>query len=321
MTVDRRSLLGSGLILSAGLTSAAAAKDAPDPADVIELWPAGAPGGERVTVKEAVTERRAKPTDLQDRAATGVRRPILTVFRPRRPNGAAVIITPGGSYLRVVVDKEGYETARWLASRGYTCFVLRYRLPGDGWAAGPDTPLQDAQRAIRLVRGRAAAMGFDAARVAVMGFSSGGHVAGSLITRHAAQVYAPIDAADQRSARPDLGCLVYPVLTLTEPSLHAGSRKELLGDTPTRAQIVKYSVEQTVDAQTPPTILFHAADDATVPVENSVLMFRALTAAKIKAELHIFDEGAHGFGLRFTEGKPVAAWPELFATWAKQRGL
>lgn len=309
-------LLASGLARGAKAQSMSMA----DPTEIIELWPAGAPGGEAVTAVETIIER-GDAAGIRDRALTHTRKPVLVVFRPKAPNGAAVMLTPGGGYERVVLDKEGYETARWLADRGYTCFVLFYRLPGDGWAAGPDTPLQDAQRGLRLVRSRAAAMGFSPDRIAIMGFSAGGHVAASLTTRFAARVYDRIDAADDLSARPDLSALIYAVVTMEPAAMHGGSRKQLLGLSPSSQQIKLYSPEQQVAADLPPTFLLHAADDRTVPVENSLMMFSALKAKAIPTEMHIFEEGGHGFGLRFVTGKPVAAWPTLFETFARRHGL
>jgi len=291
-----------------------------DPVETIPLWPAGPPGGETVTAVEAIIER-GDPKGLRDRALTHTRTPKLVVFRPTTPNGAAVILIPGGGYERVVLDKEGYETARWLADRGYTCFVLFYRLPGDGWAAGPDTPLQDAQRAIRLMRSQAPAMGFKPDRVAIMGFSAGGHVAASLTTRFAAKVYDRLDAADDLSARPDLSALIYPVITMDPVFMHGGSRKQLLGVSPTPEQIALYSPDKQVGADLPPVFLLHAADDAAVPVQNTLAMFVALKARAIPAEMHVFEEGGHGFGLRFTTGKPVASWPGLFETFARRHGV
>jgi acetyl esterase/lipase len=178
--LNRRGTLASltGGLMASLLSSAAGARTqnpAPptDPAEVLPLWPGDPPGAAGVTAVETVLER-GDGQGPRDRAVTHTRKPTLTVFRPAKPNGAAVVLMPGGGYERVVVDKEGFETARWLADRGYTCFVLLYRLPGDGWGAGPDAPLQDAQRAVRLVRSRAAAIGFNPARVAIMGFSAGG---------------------------------------------------------------------------------------------------------------------------------------------------
>jgi acetyl esterase/lipase len=321
--LNRRGTLASltGGLLASLVAGAARAQAAPtDPTEVLPLWPGDPPGAAGVTVVETVTER-GDAKGLRDRAVTHTRKPTLTVFRPAKPNGAAVVLIPGGGYERVVVDKEGFETARWLADRGYVCFVLLYRLPGDGWGAGPDAPLQDAQRAVRLARSRAAAMKFDPARVAIMGFSAGGHLAASLTTRFDAKVYDAVDAADALSARPDLSCLMYPVISMADGPVHAGSRKQLLGATPPPDRIALYSPDQGVTAQTPPVFLVHAADDQTVPVVNSLMMFTALKAKAVPAEMHIFEEGGHGFGLRGIAGKPVAAWPGLFETFAKRHGV
>jgi acetyl esterase/lipase len=316
--------LAGGLLASmAGAANAKAAKPmkAPtDPTEILSLWPGEPPGSDGVTAVETLVER-GDPKGLRDRAVTHTRKPTLTVFRPAKPNGAAVVLIPGGGYERVVTDKEGFETARWLADKGYTCFVLLYRLPGDHWGAGPDVPLQDAQRAVRLVRAKAAAMKFDPARVAIMGFSAGGHVAASLTTRFDAKVYDRIDAADDLSARPDLSGLIYPVISMADGPVHTGSRKQLLGSSPTPEQIALYSPDQNVTDRLPPVFLLHAADDKTVPVANSLMMFTALKAKAIPTELHVFEEGGHGFGLRFIEGKPVAAWPGLFETFAKRHGI
>ncbi|WP_419320971.1 alpha/beta hydrolase [Caulobacter sp. ErkDOM-E] len=322
--LNRRGALATFVtgLLASGLARGAKAETLPmtDPTEIIELWPAGPPGAAKVTAVEAVIER-GDPDGLRDRALTHTRKPTLVVFRPKTPNGAAVVLMPGGGYERVVQDKEGYETARWLADRGYTAFVLFYRLPGDGWAAGPDTPLQDAQRGLRLVRSRAAAMGFSSDRIAIMGFSAGGHIAASLTTRFAAKVYERIDAADDLSARPNLSALIYPVITMDPAAMHGGSRKQLLGPNPTSEQVVLYSPEKQVSADLPPVFLLHAADDKSVPVENSLLMFSALKAKAIPTEMHVFEEGGHGFGLRFVAGKPVSAWPGLFETFARRHGL
>ena len=322
--LDRRAALASLVsgLAALGFAGRASAKVTPmaDPTEIIPLWLAGPPGGEAVTAVEAIIER-GDPKGLRDRALTHTRTPKLVVFRPTTHNGAAVILMPGGGYERVVLDKEGYETARWLADRGYTCFVLFYRLPGDGWSAGPDTPLQDAQRAIRLVRSRALAMAFEPSRVAIMGFSAGGHVAASLTTRFAAKVYDRLDAADDLPARPDLSALIYPVITMDPVFMHGGSRKQLLGSSPTPEQIALYSPDKQVGADLPPVFLLHAADDKAVPVQNTLAMFAALKARAIPTEMHVFEEGGHGFGLRFATGKPVASWPGLFETFARRHGV
>lgn len=327
--MNRRGALGafvSGVLGSLGAGEARAEKmgdtaiTPPDPTETILLWPNGAPGGEGVRVEEKIVER-GDPKGLKDRAQVHTRVPKLVVFRPKKANGAAVMLIPGGGYERVVLDKEGYETGRWLAARGYTCFVLFYRMPGDGWAAGGDAPLQDAQRAIRLIRARAGAMTFSADRVAIMGFSAGGHLAANLTTRFDVETYPAIDAADALPTKPNLSALIYPVITLDPAFAHPGSRKQLLAqqDTPERA--IELSLEKQVREGLSPVFQLHAADDKAVPVENSLLMFSALKAKGVPAEMHVFEEGGHGFGLRFIAGKPVAAWPHLFETFAKRHGV
>lgn len=293
----------------------------PDPTEIITLWPNGAPGGEGVTAEEKIIERAADAKGPRDRAQVHTRKPTMTVFRPKTPNGAAVMLIPGGGYERVVLDKEGYETARWLNARGYTCFVLFYRMPGDGWAAGGDAPLQDAQRGIRLIRSKAAQMGFSADRVAIMGFSAGGHLAANLTVRFDVPTYDPIDAADQLSAKPNLSALIYPVISLDPTIAHDGSRKRLLTANASPERALELSPDKQVREGLSPVFQLHAADDKTVPVENSLVMFAALKAKAVPTELHVFEEGGHGFGLRFVTDKPVAAWPGLFETFAKRHGV
>lgn len=333
MAFDRRALLAGGLLaastttageaLAVGprarkgpLTLAEAVRDAPDPKEVIALWPAGPPGGEQVTAVQATTLRPA-PASLRDRILTHVRTPTLTVFRPAKPNGAAVIVAPGGGYEHVTLDKEGFETARFLASRGYIAFVLVYRFPRDGWAAGPDVALQDAQRAVRLVRAGAARFGIDPQKIVMQGFSAGGHLAGMALTRFDEPAYAAVDAADGVSARPDLGCLTYAVTTLFGAMTVVAPD----GQTATPGQLARAEVIAHVRPDTPPTILFHAADDPSVPVEGSVRLFTALKAAKVKTEMHIFEEGRHGWGLRGAIGRPNAEWPILWVNWMHRHGF
>jgi acetyl esterase/lipase len=326
--LNRRGTLASltGGLLTSLLAGAANAQTAQpikapmDSTEILPLWPGDPPGSQGVTAVETVLDRTVAGAP-RDRAVTHTRKPTLTVFRPAKPNGAAVILMPGGGYERVVTDKEGFETSLWLADKGYTCFVLLYRLPGDHWGAGPDAPLQDAQRAVRLVRSRAAAMKFDPARIAIMGFSAGGHLAASLTTRFDAKVYDRVDAADDLSARPNLSGLIYPVISMADGPVHAGSRKQLLGPSPSPEQIALYSPDQGVTGHEPPVFLLHAADDPAVPVVNSLMMFTALQAKKIPTELHVFEEGGHGFGLRSIANRPVAAWPTLFETFAKRHGI
>lgn len=290
-------------------------------AESLPLWPGSPPGGEKATAKEEVVERRKSEADLRDRITKGVQRPTLTVFRAAKPTGAAILMAPGGGYSWVVMDKEGYEAAELFAKRGVTVFVMTYRLPQEGWAAGADTPLQDAQRAMRVIRSRAAEFKVDPQRIGIMGFSAGGHVAGSLTFGFDKPVYAGVDAADQVSARPDFSMLMYPVATMTEPAVHKGSRKNLLGEQPSAERIAAYSLENQVRSDAPPAFLLHAADDESVPVENSLKVFAALRAKQVPAEMHVFEEGGHGFGLRFAVGKPVAAWPDLALAWMDRKGF
>ena len=174
--------------------------------------------------------------------------PLLAVFLPDKPDGSAVLLAPGGGYLRIVIDKEGVEAARRLNAAGVTVFMLRYRLPGEGWADGKDVPLQDAQRAMRIVRAGAQRFGIDPNRVGVIGFSAGGHVAASLATRPYDAVYAPVDDIDAQDAKPDFAGLMYPVITMG-PGAHQGSRDNLLGPNPSDALVSAYSCEKLVTAE------------------------------------------------------------------------
>lgn len=290
----------------------------------MSLWRgATPPGGDGVTVAEEVVDRSPPPAPLRDRIVRGVSNPALTVFRPRRPNGASLLIIPGGGYRWVVRDKEGFECAARFAAAGVMVYVMTYRLPGDGWAAGPMTPLQDAQRALRRVRAEALRPNsrLDPSRVGVMGFSAGGHVAGCLSLMFDTPAYAATDADDALSARPDLSVLVYPVATMKQPLAHAGSRALLIGETAPPALERRWSLEDNARPDAPPTFLLHAADDTSVPVENSLQLAAALRAANVPTQLHVFEEGGHGFGLRFARGKPVEVWPELVLGWWTRRGF
>lgn len=326
--MDRRTALLGGLGLAAGakaqtpLPTAEAARFLvhPDPTEYIDLWPGRAPGAPSPAPAEALRERSTDPA-FNDRIMLRVSRPRMAVFRPARPNGAAVLITPGGGYSWVVVDKEGYEIARLLRDRGVTVFVLFYRLPGNGWAAGPNVALADAQRAMRLIRHRAGAYGINPARICAMGFSAGGHVCADLLTRFAFSVYQPVDAADRLSARPDRAAPIYPVVSMSAPLAHAGSRRNLIGENASPALERAHSPHLYVPADAPPCFLLHAEDDASVPVGNTLLLRDALRARNIPVETHLFPDGGHGFGLRLARGHSVEHWPALFIAWAIRQGL
>lgn len=328
MSLSRRTLLAAGLAATGAAAQTPAPRVAgaggvaglPDPTETIDLWPNGAPGPPATPLVETVTER-ATDAQLTDRAVFGISRPRLVVFRPERPNGAAVLVMPGGGYRWVVIDKEGYEIGRHLSARGFTVFVLFYRLPGEGWAAGPDAALADAQRAMRLIRHRARDFGIDPVRVAAMGFSAGGHLCADLAARFAARAYAPLDAADRISARPLVAAPIYPVVSMTAPLAHPGSRTLLVGKDASPALEAAHSPDRNVPADAPPTFLVHAEDDESVPVGNSLVLHAALRARGVPVEMHLFTHGGHGFGLRKAIGKPAAIWPDLFLAWAHTQGL
>jgi acetyl esterase/lipase len=320
--IDRRTLMaGLGIGVAApALAGAGLAGPLTEPDGWIDLWPGGPPGAPQPLPAERVVERSNDPL-LPDRIMQAVARPRMAVFRPAQPNGAAVLITPGGGYRHVVVDKEGYEMARWLTARGFTAFVLFYRLPHEGWAAGPDTPLSDAQRAIRLIRYRSAEFGIAPRRVASMGFSAGGHVCADLATRFATPTYEAVDAADALSARPDCAAPLYPVISMRAEIAHPGSRERLLGASPPLALTAAHSPDQNIPADAPPFFILHAEDDDVVPVENALVLRAALKVRGIPVETHLYERGGHGFGLRRAAGKPVAAWPEQWLAWAHTTGL
>ena len=321
--LSRRETLFAGL--AAGLVgSAAPAAERGTwpalPAEEIDLWPGSPPGAPAPsTLLEQVIENGN--ADRHSRMVKGLSRPRMKVFRPAKPNGAALLVTPGGGYSVIVIDAEGYQIGPWLSQRGWTVFVLYYRLPGEGWANRADVPLADAQRAMRLIRSRAARYGFDPDKLGALGFSAGGHVCGDLATRYDARTYDPVDAADRLSARPIIAAPIYAVQSMIPPLAHSGSRDMLLGPNPSPAMERAHSPAHNVSAATPPCFMAHAEDDKTVSVENSIEMRAALKAAGVKVETHLFTVGGHGFGLPGPAGEPARHWPEMFITWAQAQGL
>jgi acetyl esterase/lipase len=326
--MDRRTVLGLGVTAAvAGMTKGAFAEEmnasgilSTDPTEIVPLWPGVPPGGAGLKLEAKIVERSTDTAAFHDRFVTDIGVPLLHVFRPDRPDGSALILAPGGGYVRVVVDKEGVECARRFAASGVTVFMLRYRLPSEGWVNGRDVPLQDVQRAMRIVRAGAQRFGIDPNRVGVMGFSAGGHVAASAATKFADKVYEAVDSSDAQDAKPSFAALMYPVITMSKGA-HPGSRTLLLGPNPTDALIAAYSCENAVTKQTPPCFLCFAADDTTVPpMENGLAMFQALRGAGVPTEMHVFEKGSHGFGLRLANGLPASAWPDLFLHWAYSNG-
>jgi acetyl esterase/lipase len=278
---------------------ARAASTAPRPVDpwTIRLWDGPAPGAEGTADRDI---------------------PTLTVYLPYgRAARTAVVVAPGGGYQNLAMNHEGRQVANWLNGLGITAFVLRYRL---GPTYHHPIELGDAQRAIRIVRSRAAEFGVEPDRIGVMGFSAGGHLASTAATHFDAGQPSAADPIDRAGSRPDFLVLAYPVITADEPYRHDGSFRNLLGDHPDPALLANLSNEKQVTADTPPTFLFHTDADTTVPAENSVRFYLALRAAHVPAELHIFTPGRHGVGLAMSD-PTLDAWPPLLAEWLRDRGL
>ncbi len=316
----RKPLLIMAFIAISGIASghARASDDgepAPGSAQRIALWPAGlAPGDKALPEAPRIVERSADPA-LPDRYVTHVSEPWLVVYRPARPNGTALLVAPGGGYQRVVLDKEGSALVpAFVEQGGLTLFVLRYRLPGEG-REDRDAALADAQRAMRLIRAHAGEWRLDPHRIGVIGFSAGGHLAARLGTGFDRPAYPATDAIDRVSARPDFQLLIYPVIDMAGADAHPGSRERLLGAAPDPLLQRRYSMQHQVRADTPPTFLVHAGDDAAVPVGNSLGLYDGLRQAGVPTELHVFPRGGHGFGTRGNAGLTTAAWPRLALDW------
>ena len=245
-------------------------------------------------------------------------RPTITFFRAaRQPNGTAIIVAPGGGYSALAMNHEGRYVAAWFNSMGISAFVLKYRL---GPKYHHPVELGDAQRAIRFVRARAEQLGVRADRVGMMGFSAGGHLTASAGTHFDQGSPGAADPIDRVSSRPDFLILAYPVISFDPAIAHAGSVRSLLGDNPDASLIHDLSDELQVTAATPPTFLFHTTADTTVPVENSVRFYLALRAAKVPAEMHVFENGPHGVGLALAD-PALSLWPTLLTNWLRGRGL
>jgi acetyl esterase/lipase len=245
--------------------------------------------------------------------------PALTVFLPRTMTAAtpAVIVCPGGGYVRLASNHEGRQVASYLNSLGIAAFVLRYRL---GPRYHHPIELGDAQRAIRLLRSRAAEWQLDPARIGIMGFSAGGHLAMSASTTFDAGNPRAGDSIDRADSRPDFAVLGYPVITMTEAWTHQGSKQNLLGDNPDAALARRLSGERAVTKETPPTFIFHTNEDPAVPAENSLHYMLALRQAGVPVELHVFEKGPHGVGLA-NDSPSLSPWSALLATWLRGRGV
>jgi acetyl esterase/lipase len=234
-----------------------------------------------------------------------VSQPTMTVYSPTgRNTGAAVVVFPGGGYNVLAIDLEGTEVCDWLASKGITCVLLKYRVPCVKTGPYRDcrTALEDAQRTVGLVRFQAAQRHIDPHRIGVLGFSAGGHLVAAISTHFETRLYPEVDAADRESCRPDFAVALYPG-HLAVPETNFALNPDIQ-----------------VSSQTPPTFLLQAEDDPVDPVENSLVYYAALRKAGVSAEMHVFAKGGHAFGLRRTES-PITAWPQLVETWLRAIGM
>jgi acetyl esterase/lipase len=290
------------LVAATLLTSAALAAQPPPPmlihdGQIIPLWAGGAPGAQ---------------------GGADADTPAITVYLPRTMTAGtpAMIVCPGGGYAGLASNHEGRQVANFLNSLGMAAFVLRYRL-------GPKYhhPIQlgDAQRAIRTVRAKAAEWRLDPSRIGIMGFSAGGHLAMTASTLFDSGKADAADAIDRAGSRPDFAVLGYPVISMTAPWTHQGSRRNLLGESPDAELASRLSGEKAVTKDTPPTFIFQTNQDTAVPAENSVHYYLALRQAGVPAEMHVFERGTHGVGLANND-PALSAWSSLLANWLRGRG-
>jgi acetyl esterase/lipase len=297
---------GLVLVSCASRTGAAA-----DPPLVVDVWPGPAPDDVGIPGQERFLELKVngKPYEVAGKPTrwlTNVTKPTLTVYRPakERNAGVAMIICPGGGYHNLGWDVEGEEVAAWLASIGITGLLLKYRCPrrrGDVMGEPPLGPLKDAQRAVSLVRRRAAEWGIDPGKIGMVGFSAGGHLVGATATNFEKRAYAPVDDVDAVSCRPDFGVMLY------SGYFKAKGKDEL-------------SPTIQTPAGAPPLFLVHATDDRVSDVEHSVTMYLAMKRAGVPAELHVYATGGHGFAVR-PVGHPCAGWTGCCVDWLRERGF
>ncbi|QIK77779.1 alpha/beta hydrolase [Sphingomonas piscis] len=288
------------------------------PRERLALWPGRPPGGPAQPI--ALDWTMNGPTGGRQLWVRGVETPEINVFRAPEPDGSAVLVIPGGGYDFVSVQSEGLEIADFLNTKGTTAFVLTYRLPGEGWTPCHLAPLQDAQRAMRLIRAKASTFGIDPERLGVLGFSAGGHLAADLTVSHGQRVHDAVDAVDSLSARPAFSGLIYPVATVQPGASHGGSRDKLLGPNPSQPLADARSPLRHITGETAPTFLVHAIDDDLVPVANTIDWLAACRAAEVPCEAHLYSEGGHGFALRAPKDSSASQWGEMFARWMRKHG-
>jgi len=302
---------GAALLAAAAMAGTAVPAALGHEYEEIPLWPGTPPGEGRVTGPEKTGGEGSGYG-----AVSNISTPRMRVYRPKVANGAAVIVCGGGGYFRIQLWKESTPIAKWLQLRGYTVFELIYRLPNDGW--GATAPFMDAQRAMRIVRTRAAEFGVRPDRIGIMGFSAGGHLAGYTALGFDQKLYEGADRFEAVSARPDFAALLFPVVLLRAPYDTTRTRREIVGRNPSRAAEDAWSLDTHARKDAPPTIIFSAADDPTTPPGHGIALFQALVAKGAPAELHIFEEGGHGWGVG-TPDQILSQWPSMFDTWLHKR--
>ena len=280
----------------------------------IPIWNKSIPS--LIDVPSYIEKEIIKEGELQ--STSQVKTPLLYKYQPKKTvtNGSAVLICPGGGYSHLAMYKEGKKVALWLNSLGITAFVLKYRMPTNLIMKDKSIgPLQDAQEAIRTIRRNAKEWSIDPDKIGVLGFSAGGHLASTLATHYQDNVYD----ADATSARPDFSILIYPVISMEYGITHNGSKVSLLGQNTSKELIEKYSNEKQIDANTPKTFIVHATDDKVVPVENSINYYMNLKKYNVPVEMHLYENGGHGFGLG-TKGTHTE-WPKACEKWLTENFL
>ena len=300
--MDRRQFigtLGAGLLISRSVNSFAARNNVSSGTpQTFQLWPVQPPGGGGPSGPVHWTAKGAQ---------SNISQPSLTLYMPVKTNGYAVLIAAGGGYKRIEMASEALPAARWLTKRGFTAYVLSYRLPGEGWKDGNLVALQDAQRAIRLIRQREKNVG-------LLGFSAGGHLLGMAATRPDFSSYPVVDSHDSQPAAADRAALIYPIITLESPYTHTSTHKILVGNHATPQQDEAWSVQSFVTPDSPPFFLVQAKDDPISNPENTLIMKAACERSHVPVELYRYATGGHGFGMG-KPGTPTMEWPSHYQYW------
>jgi acetyl esterase/lipase len=279
--------------------------------ETIKLWTGEIPFSTGVIGEEEITDRGH---------VRNIQEPTITVYLPdpEKATGAAVVICPGGGYALLAINHEGYDIAKWFNEFGVAGIVVKNRLPtSENITDKSEVAMTDAMRAVRMVRYHAADWGIDGAKIGIMGFSAGGHLASTVGTHFDKGLPDSTDPIQKISSRPDFMILMYPVINMYEEFMHSGSMRNLLGENPAKDQMLRFSNDMMVTAETPPSILIHSTDDKAVPVANSIRFYEALIKNGVSAELHIYNSGGHGYGLGRNDGTSHNLWPETCQAWMK----